>query len=284
MQTVFGSAEDRLSGKESAGDSLTCAAGLVLSGGGSRGVAHVGVLRALGEHGIEVDCIAGTSSGAIVGALHAAGYSPREMVEFFEKKNPFRLSKLSLGKPGFFDTAKVVEDFEEYFPDNSFEALDKKLFLTATDILHGDLVIFDSGPLIPAILASSSVPLVFTPTEIDGRWFSDGGILDNFPLEPLEGRCSTLIGVYASPLRRVEEDDLTTSLAVSQRAFEVGMYYVSRVKFDRCDVLISPEELSRYGTFDSKHLDEIESIGYEACCRRIEEIRSAIRRKRSVKS
>lgn len=251
--------------------------GLVLSGGGSRGVAHIGVLRALGEHGVEVDCIAGASSGAIVGALHAAGYSPPEMVEFFHRNNPFRLSKLSLTKPGFIDTDKVVEDLEEYFPENSFAALGKKLYLVATDLLHGDLVVFDSGPLIPAILASSSVPLVFTPTEIEGRFFSDGGILDNFPVEPLEGRCATLIGVYANPLRRVDEDDLTNSLAVSQRAFEVGMYYASRLKFDRCDVLISPSALSAYGTFDSKHLEEIEAIGYEASCREMEAIRAAIR-------
>jgi len=78
--------------------------GIVLSGGGARGVAHVGVLKALTEHGIRPDCIAGSSSGALVGALYGAGYSPEEMLQFFVDKNPFRLSRLAVAGPGWIDT------------------------------------------------------------------------------------------------------------------------------------------------------------------------------------
>ena len=125
--------------------------GMVLSGGGSRGLAHVGVLKALGEEGIEPDCLSATSAGAIVAALYAAGYSPEEMLEFFKVKSPFKLSKFALGKPGFIDTEKVVADFLEYFPDNSFEALPKRLYLAATDIVNARLEIFTSGSVLLAM-------------------------------------------------------------------------------------------------------------------------------------
>jgi NTE family protein len=244
--------------------------GIALSGGGVRGVAHVGVLEALKENGIEPDCIAGNSAGAIVGALYAAGYSADESLEFFKAKSPFRLSRVTLRKAGFIDTDKVVSDLREYFPDDSFETLSKELFVTATDLVNARLEIFTSGPLIPAILASSSMPMVFTPTEIDGRWFSDGGILNNFPVEPLKVLCDSIIGVYASPLRTTGHEDLKSFLAVSYRAFEVGMYFASRRKFHDCDVLLCPEALTRFGVFDTKSIQEIFEIGYKETLDRID--------------
>jgi NTE family protein len=250
--------------------------GIVLSGGGARGLAHVGVLQALREAGLDPDCVAGTSAGAIVGALYAAGYSADEMIEFFAEKNPYRLSKLAFGKPGIIDTEKVTADFLEYFPEDSFEALSRRLFVTATDLVNARLEIFTSGPLIAPVLASSAVPMVFTPTEIDEQWFSDGGIINNFPVEPLRVHCDAIVGVYASPLRTAAKADLKSSFSVSYRAFEVGMYFNSRRKFHDCDILICPPELSRFGTFDSKHLEEIYQVGYEAARSRMDEIREAV--------
>lgn len=251
--------------------------GIVLSGGGSRGLAHVGVLRALNERHIHPCCIAATSAGAIVGALYGAGYSPTQMIEFFREKSPFRLSKVSLTKPGIIDLEKVVEDFEEYFPEDSFEALDPKLSVVATDILKGQRVVFDSGRLIRAVLASSSVPVVFAPMEIDGSWFADGGIVDNFPVSEVVGRCDVVLGVYVNPMLELEEPELTSSLAVLQRALEIGSYSISKESAELCDVLISPKSLGRYATFDMKALEEIEAIGYEAATEKMDAIRRALK-------
>ena len=245
---------------------------MVLSGGGVRGLAHVGVLKALAEEGIEPEILSGTSSGAIVAALYAAGYSADEMLEFFVVKSPFRLSKVALTKSGLFDTERVIADFHEYFPDDSFEALDNPIFLTATDLVEGRAEVFSSGRLVSAILASASTPLVFTPTEIEGHWYSDGGITNNFPVEPLLGLCDVIVGVHASPLRKVDEEHLQTKFSVSLRALEIGMFHSSMHKLHECDLLISPPELNGFGTFDTKHMGEIVEIGYRATREQMKDI------------
>lgn len=250
--------------------------GLVLSGGGARGIAHVGVIAALREHGIEPACIAGSSSGAIVGALAAAGHSPETMLEFFQEASPFRLSMVTVRKAGILDTAKVVASFRRYFPEDSFEALKIRLFLTATDIINARLKIFEAGPLIPAILASCSMPMVFTPTEIDGRWYVDGGVINNFPIEPLRGRCDVVLGHYASPLRAVKKSDLNGVLAVSERALEVGMHSTSKRKFHECDVMLICPDLNRYGLFDTKHHREIFETGRQATRAAMDSIQQAL--------
>ena len=250
--------------------------GLVLSGGGARGIAHIGVIDALRSHGIEPDAIAGSSSGAIVGALAAAGHSTETMLEFFQKASPFRLSTVTITKAGILDTAKVVASFREYFPDDSFEALNTRLFLTATDVINARLRIFESGPLISAILASCSMPMVFTPTEVDGRWYVDGGVINNFPIEPLRGRCDVIVGHYASPLRRVKQADLNGVLAVAERALDVGMNAASRQKFHECDVLLTCPQLSEYSLFDTKHHHEIADAGRQAALDAMDSIKRAL--------
>lgn len=250
--------------------------GLVLSGGGARGIAHIGVIDALRSQGIAPDAIAGTSSGAIIAALAAAGHPAETMLEFFQKASPFRLSVVTMRKGGILDTTKVVESFREYFPDDSFEALDTRLFLTATDVINARLKIFESGPLIRAILASCSLPMVFTPTELDGRWYVDGGVINNFPLEPLRGRCDVLVGHYASPLRAVSPADLNGLLAVSERALEVAMHVNSRPKFQECDVMLSCPELSAYGLFDTRHHREIFELGRRTALASMDAIQRAM--------
>lgn len=250
--------------------------GIVLSGGGSRGLAHIGVLRALGERGIFPGRVAGASAGAIVGALYAAGYTPAEMLTFFLTKNPFQFSKLAINKPGIFDAAKIGGDFEEYFPDDSFEALDKQLTVVATDMTRGRQVVFESGPLIPAVLASASVPFVFTPTEIAGQPFSDGGIVNNFPVELLTDRCRVIFGVYVSVPQEIPASQLTNSLSLFRRALEIGMFHASNEKFRQCDVVLCPTELNRFSVFETKQLEKIEAVGYESALARMDEFTKAV--------
>ena len=219
--------------------------GIVLSGGGIRGIAHIGVLRALFEHDVYPDRIAGASAGAIVGALYAAGYDPPEMLEFFEKKN-------------------------------SFEALKRKLHVLATDLTRGEPVEFHAGELIPAVLASSAYPGMFTPIEIDGHIYADGGIVNNFPSELLAGHCKVLLGVHTSEMREMSRSDFGNALSVLKRAFEVGVFRTSRAKYGTCHVVVRPPDMARFGIFETKYNDEIEAIGYEAALERMPEILRAV--------
>jgi NTE family protein len=251
--------------------------GLVLSGGGSRGLVHAGVLRALAEAGIRPDCVAGTSAGALIGALYAAGRHAEEMLEFFATTSPFRVSRLArFGKAGWLDTEKIEADFRAWFPQDCFEALERRLFVTATDLVAGRLEIFSSGPLIRPLLASASVPLVFTPTEFGGRLYADGGIVDNFPVEPLRGLCDVILGVYASPLSEMGHAEFDNSIEVLQRALEIGMFHASKRKFHHADIVLAPPALSRYGTFDLKRHPEILELGYAAARARLDEIRARL--------
>jgi len=251
--------------------------GLVLSGGGSRGLAHAGVLRALVEHGFAPDVVSGTSAGALVGALHLAGHDSAAILDFFERTSPFRLSHLArFGKPGWIDTEKIEADFRAYFPDDSFAALAGELYVTATDLIGARLAVFSSGPLIRPLLASASIPMLFTPTPLDGTLYADGGILDNFPTRPLAGRCRVTLGVYASPLHRVEAKSLDNSLAVTQRAVEIGMYLASSRRFRHVDLLLCPQELDGFSTLDPKRHREILDIGYRAARERIAEIAALV--------
>jgi NTE family protein len=247
--------------------------GLVLSGGGIRGLAHAGVIKALEEEGIYPSYIAGASAGAIVGAFYAAGYRDEDILAIFHKTSIFSSDKYAYRKPGFIDTDKFHETFKAYFPEDSFESLKKKLFISATDILAGKTKFFHEGPLINAVLASAAFPVVLSPMLIDGVLYADGGITNNFPVEPLLHHCDKIIGVYVNPLRKIDAEELTSSRSVIDRAFKIGMANMSIQKFSHCDLVIAPKKLSRFGTFSMSHLDDAFEIGYEAAKEQLEDIR-----------
>ncbi len=237
--------------------------GLVLSGGGVRGVAHLGVLQVLKEISLEPSAISGTSAGALVGAMYAAGHSIEKIFNFFKTTPIFKISNLTASKPGIIDLEKAVPILEEYFPENDFAALSRKLYVTATDLIHGKVKTFSSGPLIPALLASIAVPVVFTPVKIDGTLYTDGGALNNFPVEPLAGNCDVLIGVDVHPLRDVRPEDIKTTLKVMERVFHLAIHHSSMQKYHLCDLVLTPQEVSKFGTFDRGHFEEIFELGYK---------------------
>lgn len=236
--------------------------GLALSGGGIKGIAHIGTLKAINEQGIKIDQISGTSAGAIVGALYAAGHSWEDILEFFTQTSVFDISKFAYGKPGFIDTIKFEKDLRHYLPDNSFEKLNIPLTITATEIKSGKLKVFQQGELIQPILASSAFPGVLTPIEIDGAFYFDGGVIDDFPVEYLMDSCDYIIGSYANPLTDISIASLEHSYQVLNRAFEINLHHRAHKKFHNCDILICPQDLSHYTTFSIRNINNIFELGY----------------------
>ena len=237
--------------------------GLVLSGGGMRGIAHIGAIKALEEHNIIPTHIAGTSAGAIVGALYAYGYNSKEILNFFQKTQLLDVTKYALNKPGFIDAEKFYNNFKTYLIEDNFSALKKKLYITATDILNGKLDIFKSGELIKPVIASSAVPGVFAPVQINGNYYVDGGVLNNFPVNLLKAKCDIIIGVYVNGYEPIEINKLKHSHNVIERAFKLRSVKEDLKKFKGCDIVIYPKELSRFGTFDRKNSKAIYQLGYD---------------------
>ncbi|WP_034923754.1 patatin-like phospholipase family protein [Gillisia sp. CAL575] len=244
--------------------------GLVLSGGGARGVAHIGVLKALEEYGVEITHISGTSAGAIVGAMFAAGNSWQDIFIFFKEISVFNYRRYAINKPGFIDTLKFYKDFEGIFKEDNFAFLEKELFVTATNLIDGKIKIFNKGELIKPILASASFPGIFTPIPIKKGVYVDGGLLNNFPVEPLRPLCNQIIGVFVNPLETIKIGDLIHSYQILNRSLQISLGNQSLHKFKDCDFVISPTGLTKFRIFDLKTLDAIFEIGYRAAVEALE--------------
>ena len=153
--------------------------GIVLSGGGARGIAHLGLLQVMEECNIKPTIISGTSAGSMVGAFYGAGYPIKQIVDIIEHHRFFNLSNMLFRKQGVF-AMKAFEDlFFRYFPSNSFHDLEIKLYTAATDILKGETVYFTEGNLAQAVMASSCIPIIFQPLKIGDSYYVDGGVLNN---------------------------------------------------------------------------------------------------------
>jgi NTE family protein len=155
--------------------------GLVLGSGGARGYAHIGVLRAIEKHGLEVAAIAGCSMGGIIGALHAAGYSSQRIHEMWEGLDPLKLiDRSTMG--GLIGGRAVTRHLEQYLPRN-FEDLKIPVAVTSVDVQRGKLVVLRSGDLPRALRATSALAGLFAPEQHEGRILVDGGILNGLPVD-----------------------------------------------------------------------------------------------------
>jgi len=250
--------------------------GLVLSGGGYRGIAHIGVIKLLEELEIPITHVAGTSAGAVIGAFYAAGYSADQILDFLIRTNIFSWRNYAFRKAGVLDPMKFYSAFLEYFPHNRFEQLEKELFISKTNLETGHNEVVHKGELITNLLASAALPLMFAPVEIDGTLYADGGIINNFPSANLQDHCTTLIGVYVNPLASVPKNKLTSSLAILERALHIGVVQKSMSQFDLCEVMIVPEALNNYSLLDRIHKKEIFEIGYQAAAAHKEELKRLV--------
>lgn len=235
---------------------------LVLSGGGYRGIAHIGVLRALEEYGLTPDLIAGTSAGAVIGALYARGTTTEELLKLFKGLQLLSFGNYAFGKPGWVDPENFRETLEKHLPEDDFAALKIPIRVTATDILTGELEVFSEGPLITPLLASAAFPGVFAPVEIGEGYYVDGGVMNNFPVDLVREEADKVIGVYVNPFEAVRKKDIKHSITVLERVIKIKTARDSMAKFDLCDLLVYPRELGRFNTFLEKDLDTIYKLGY----------------------
>lgn len=249
--------------------------GLVLSGGGSKGIAQAGVLKFLEEQNIKPTHLAGTSAGAIIASLYAFGKKPEEILEFFKSIYFFHWRHFTFKKAGIVDSESFKSYFDLVFKNATLADLSIPTFITATDLVKGKLKIFKPETKVTdAVLASSSFPGMLSPYVINDKLYSDGGILNHFPTDLLQGRCDAIIGVYVSPIQTIEAKDLKSIKSVTTRAFDLLSAHGNYQKFNLCDWVIEPKELANFSTFETNKLkmDIIFQIGYQAAKDSFEEL------------
>lgn len=248
--------------------------GITLSGGGFRGIAHLGVLQYLYELGIRPDAVSGTSAGAIVGAFIAEGYEPKEIFDFAKAEKFFRYSYIFRSTSGLFKTKEYERVIKKYIPHDSFDKLKIPLYISVTDLTNAQNLIFNQGPLSLAVQASASVPLVFSPVKYKNAYLCDGGIMNNFPVEAISATCNKVIGVNVNPIEKYEGN--LSFRSILWRVIRIATSNYTREHISQCDVYIQPEELNKINAFSSKHMDESYAIGYD-CAKKFEKELKALK-------
>ncbi len=280
--------------------------GLVLSGGGAKGLAHIGVLKVLEEAGIKPDIITGTSMGSIVGSLYAAGYTAEDLAEInknadwellltddvllrkvaMEEKRetkkylfeiPIRDKKINL-PAGLIEGQQLEAYFSELFwpltSHEDFNRLPIPFHCMSVDLVSGKTVEHQSGDLVKAIRASMSIPTVFSPVVQDSMLLVDGGVTRNFPVqEAIDMGADIIIGVYVGYQEDIKAKDLSSMSDILQRSIVLAGIVDAREQYSKCNVLIVPD-LGELGAADFLKGTTIQQLGEEAARKQYDEIKA----------
>ncbi len=278
--------------------------GLALSGGGAKGLAHIGVLKVIEQAGIHVDYIVGTSMGAVVGMLYAAGYSADsiEKIARWEKWDDLLSNKIDLPRIAIEEKAefeKYIAEFPVYdksihFPGGliegqemenelsrlatpvyhikDFNQLPRPYKCVATSALNGKVVVIETGNLAEAVRSSMSIPSLFTPVKVDGDLLVDGGLVRNFPVNYLKQMgADILIGVNLS--QNSTEDQLNNMFNMLSQIMFLGDLDDTEKQKKICDILIEPD-LTGYGPSSFNNTDTLIKRGYEAALKQLDTLRT----------
>lgn len=244
--------------------------GIVFSGGGIRGMAHLGVLKALETFHIPFHMMSGTSAGAMVAAFYSAGYKADEIKNIVKTNSFFSVKHLLFGKAGLFDMGLFDTAFKKYFPHNTIEQLPTPIHIAATDIINCKTIYFNKGDLSLALQASSCVPLVFQPIKYMDKVLVDGAISNNLPLEPLVSQCNKIIGVHVNAMsKKMSEVHMKDML---DRSFHLALSQNVYQKSSQCDLFIDPPNMSKFGMFDMEKTDVIFDYAYQYTLSQTKEI------------
>lgn len=235
--------------------------GLALGGGGAKGFAHIGVIKALEEHQFKISKVSGTSMGAIVGVLYAAGYSSDDMLNFLQEEKVWNWFKIDLLKGGLVNLKGAKEALMKYIGHDDFARLKKPFYVTASNLNNGRIKVVSEGKqLFDWVIASSSVPVAFTPQEINNNIYVDGGLFMNLPSEPLMFDCDMVIGSSVIADKRVEK--VKNAKDVAERVFNLSIIQNERISKLHCDYCFEIKKLNKYSMWDFHKFDEIVEIGY----------------------
>jgi NTE family protein len=235
--------------------------GLVLSGGGARGIAHVGVIKALEEFGLTFSNISGSSIGSVIGSLYSYGYKPQEIIQIISSTSFIRSIRPAWKLTGLFSMQILSEALLKQIPENNFSALKIPMTVTATDLRKGKAVYFTEGELLPAVMSSCCVPAVFNPIEYNACLYVDGGIVDNLPAASIKSKCDFLVGSHCNHIS--SDFDVKNFRSVIERCLLIAINGNTTISKGLCDVLIEPTEVGKVSALDISKAKELYEIGYK---------------------
>ena len=256
--------------------------GLALSGGAARGIAHVGVIRALEENNIPVDAIAGASAGALVGGAYAAGMTIDELEQLARAFRWRKTAKFSFSRLGLQTNARMEKFLREHLPVTRFEDLRIPFAAIAMDLHKGTAVVFrDQGDLPFAIRASTCIPAVYTPVrDKGGRWLVDGGLVASLPISYT--RALSVDFVIACDVNydgvRFFSDPKTAAGVLAHTFVAVERIVANQERAD-ADVLITPK-VGHIRWDQTRRADELLRTGYDAGMKSIDSIKALMNRPR----
>ncbi|WP_340102984.1 patatin-like phospholipase family protein [Rhodohalobacter sp. 8-1] len=297
-------AEDFYSGNHSADSADSLRVGLVLSGGGAKGIAHIGVIKRLEEAGIRVDYVTGTSMGSLVGALYSIGYTSTQLVDLAKSSNwsqlftekpsrlfisnyertfdnrtiaSFPISERGLDLPvGIISGQNIYSFLSKYtWPvhgTQSFKDFPIPFATVATELSTGEPKTFTSGYLPDAIRASISIPSLMRPHKINGTAYIDGGVSNNLPVEQaIDMGAEFIIAVnVASPV--MPTDSLKTFAEVLNQVVNYRINEKIEPQIEKSDLYINPERTNSFDILDFDKVDELIQVGYDEAGKYIEQI------------
>lgn len=239
--------------------------GLALGGGATLGAAHIGVLKALDEMSVDVHCISGTSIGAYIAALYAFGISPSDIEDEVRGLNWLDISSFSLVKLkfGLLTNEKLGDSIKKMLGDVQIKDSRIPLAIVATDIANCKKAVLTQCSISQAVMASTCVPGIFSPIDIDGQMLVDGGLVENVPISPLQDLGADLtVGVDLSAHRSYRKPDDLVDVLIN--SIDLAIDNATRLQTSNADLVISPK-IGAYSRTDSAQVGELVDAGYKAC-------------------
>lgn len=238
--------------------------GLCLSGGGLRAIAHLGVIQVIEEYNIPIHEVSGTSAGAIVGAFFNKGFKAKEMLEIVQSNQLFSRKDFNIFKGGSVFSPQMLTDlFNKYLVTDSFESLQRPLFVATTNLNTASTQIFSSGTLFDKLQATAAVPFVFPTVTIEGNLHCDGGVLNNLPVETLKPKNQFIIASFVNALSPLEPGPSLHNMQYAERLFHMVLANPVYQKQSSCDVFINPPDMTSFSIFNSKDAQNLFDMGYK---------------------
>lgn len=234
--------------------------GLALGGGAVLGTAHIGVLKALDEFNIKISFISGTSIGSLIAAFTAFGFNWKSIKEIALSLDWMDISTISLSQYGLLSNKNIGELISDKIKNPNFESSSIPLAVITTDISNGKKVILTKGKVDKAVMASTSIPGLFAPVEINNDLLVDGGIVENVPISPLKKfGADYIIAVDLNAGRNQKRPE--NIIEVLLNTFDFTIMTATKLQTEEADMLIKPD-LSKYNMVETNQIDNLFDEGY----------------------